>query len=90
MKKFADKIWNEMFNAKSWAESTETNMFNLKIMDRKRDAVTSMLRAIFVPTLSDWEALSLPQTMHPLYYAFRPIRLAKVYSASMMRRLLRS
>ena len=90
MKKFAAKIWSEMFTTKIFAESTETNLFNLKIMDRRRDALTSTLRAIFVPTLSDWEALSLPEAMHPLYYALRPIRLAKNYSASMMRRFLRS
>jgi hypothetical protein len=90
MKKFADKIWSGMFSAGSFAESTETNLFNLQIMDRKRDALASALRAIFVPTLSDWEALSLPSIMHPLYYAFRPIRLTKIYSVSMMRRLLRS
>jgi hypothetical protein len=90
MKKFADKIWSEMFSAKTWADSTETNIFNMKIMDRRRDALASMLSAIFVPTLSDWEALSLPTAMHPLYYAIRPMRLTKIYSASMLRRFLRS
>jgi hypothetical protein len=87
MKKFANKIWNEMFSARTWADSTETNIFNMKIMDRRRDALASMFRAIFVPTLSDWEALSLPSAMHPLYYAIRPMRLTKIYSASMLRRL---
>ena len=90
MKKFADKVWNEMFSARTWADSTETNIFNMKIMDRRRDALASMLRAIFVPTLSDWEALSLPPAMHPLYYAIRPMRLTKIYSTSMLRRFLRS
>jgi hypothetical protein len=90
MKKFANKIWNEMFSARTWADSTETNIFNMKIMDRRRDALASMLRAIFVPTLSDWDALSLPTAMHPLYYAIRPMRLTKIYSASMLRRFLRS
>jgi putative nucleotidyltransferase-like protein len=90
MKKFANKVWDEMFSARTWADSTETNIFNMKIMDRRRDALASMLRAIFVPTLSDWEALSLPTAMHPLYYAIRPMRLTKIYSSSMLRRLLRS
>jgi putative nucleotidyltransferase-like protein len=90
MKKFANKVWDEMFSARTWADSTETNIFNMKIMDRRRDALASMLRAIFVPTLSDWEALSLPTAMHPLYYAIRPVRLTKIYSASMLRRFRRS
>lgn len=88
MKELADKIWNEMFSSKAWADSTETNIFNMKILDRKRDALASILRAIFVPTLSDWEALSLPAAIHPLYYAFRPLRLTKIYSVAMMRRLI--
>jgi putative nucleotidyltransferase-like protein len=90
MKKFANKIWNEMFSARTWADSMETNIFNMKVMDRRRDALASMMAAIFVPTLSDWQALPLPTAMHPLYYAIRPMRLTKIYSASILRRLLRS
>ena len=60
-------------------ESTQTNLYNFRVMDRKRDALVSALRALFVPTLSDWEALTLPPKLHPLYYAFRPVRLSKTY-----------
>ena len=55
---------------------------NLRIMDRNRDAVTSLLRSIFVPTISDWQALTLPGALYPLYYLFRPLRLLKEYGAS--------
>ncbi len=55
---------------------------NLRIMDRKGDAITGLLRSIFVPTISDWEALTLPAALHPLYYLFRPLRLLKKYGAS--------
>jgi hypothetical protein len=89
MKKLADKIWDELFSQKTFADSTETNIFNVRIMDRRRDALLSTLRAIFVPTLSDWQAWSLPAGMHPLYYALRPIRLTKVYGASIIERLIR-
>jgi hypothetical protein len=37
------------------------------------------LRALFVPTLPDWQALALPPPLHSLYYAFRPLRLSKTY-----------
>jgi hypothetical protein len=57
-------------------------------MDRKRDALTSALRAIFVPTLTDWSALNLPPSLHSLYYAYRPLRLSKIYTASIWRRLI--
>lgn len=87
MKALAKKISDEMFDVRAIPESSDTNIFNLKIMDRKRDALASTLRAVFVPTLSDWQALSLPDAMHPLYYLFRPVRLSRTYSVSLLRRL---
>jgi hypothetical protein len=87
MKRLAAAIQDELFANRSLPVSTETNRYNFKIMDRKRDAVTSMLRAIFVPTLSDWEALTLPAPLNPLYYAYRPLRLSKEYGASLWARL---
>jgi len=68
-------------------DSTDTNLKNFRIMDRKRDAIASAFRSIFVPTLSDWEALSIPGPLHSLYYAYRPFRLTKAYSASLLQRL---
>ena len=59
---------------------------NFGIMDRKRDALASLVRAIFVPTLSDWQTISLPAFLHPLYYALRPPRLIKAYAESVVRR----
>ena len=59
---------------------------NLRIMDRNRDAITSLLRSIFVPTISDWQTLTLPDALYPLYYLFRPLRLLKKYGASSMGR----
>ena len=90
MKLLANNLWTEMFSTSRTEDSTATNLFNLKIMDRRRDALLSTLRAIFVPTLSDWQAWSLPAAMSPLYYALRPIRLTKVYSTSVIRRVIRS
>ena len=79
MKRMATQIKEEIFTRSHNIESTQTNVFNFKIMDRKRDALVSALRAVFVPTLTDWEAVTLPTSLHPLYYAFRPIRLSKSY-----------
>ena len=88
MQEFAEKLSGELFLARSGrTDSTDTNLYNLKIMDRKRDALLSTLRAIFIPTLSDWEALSLPAPLHSLYYAVRPLRLSKVYSSSLFHKV---
>jgi hypothetical protein len=55
---------------------------NLRVMDRKRDAIKSLLRSVFVPTISDWEELTLPAALYPLYYLFRPLRLLRKYGTS--------
>jgi hypothetical protein len=60
---------------------------NFRIIDRKRDVFASMFRVVFVPTLSDWQSLSLSPALQPLYYCYRPFRLLKTYAASLTRRL---
>jgi len=79
MQRMATQIRAQLFTTFGPAESTETNLYNLRIMDRKRDALVSVLRSIFVPTLPDWQSLALPASLHSLYYAYRPLRLSKVY-----------
>lgn len=87
MRKLSGEILETIFDKLHYAESTETNLYNLKIMDRKRDALISALRAIFVPTFTDWQALNLPPSLHSLYYAYRPLRLSRVYSSALWRKL---
>ncbi|HKS09341.1 MAG TPA: nucleotidyltransferase family protein [Pyrinomonadaceae bacterium] len=87
MSKLSGEIMATIFDEPRYAESTETNLYNLKIMDRKRDALVSALRAIFVPTFTDWQALNLPPSLHSLYYAYRPLRLSKVYGETLWRKL---
>jgi hypothetical protein len=90
MQRMSQNIREQLFTTYGAADSTETNLHNLRIMDRKRDALISTLRAIFVPTLSDWQALALPAPLHSLYYALRPLRLSKAYGASLLRRVTRN
>jgi hypothetical protein len=89
MQTMAAGIRAQIFNTFGYANSNETNLYNLRIMDRKRDALISALRSIFVPTLPDWQALDLPSSLHPLYYAYRPLRLSKVYTHSLWGKLRR-
>ena len=89
MQIMAAGIRAHIFNTFGYADSTETNLYNLRIMDRKRDALISGLRSIFVPTLPDWQTLALPSSLHPLYYAYRPLRLSKVYTHSLWGKLRR-
>ena len=89
MEKFATAMLATMF--KSGAKEYRTVRAigrNLKIMDRKRDVLVSLLRAVFVPTISDWESLTLPQSVQWLYYVVRPLRLLKAYTVSLFRRVV--
>ena len=79
MKRLATQIKNEIFLVSQTIDSRETNLYNFKVMDRKRDALISTLRSLFVPTLPDWEAIAIPAPLHPLYYAVRPLRLSQHY-----------
>lgn len=80
MRQLAEEIKaNILYWPVSEPESTETARYNLKIMDRKSDALVSMIRAVCTPTLSDFEAITLPPSLHGLYYAVRPIRLSRSY-----------
>jgi hypothetical protein len=90
MERMSKQVREQLFSTFGYAASTETNLYNVRIMDRKRDALVSTLRAIFVPTLPDWQALALPAPLHSLYYAFRPLRLSKVYTSSLWRRMRRN
>lgn len=87
MERLSAKIRERIFSISGPAGSRETNLYNLRIMDRKRDALISALRAIFVPTFTDWQAVRLPASLHGLYYAVRPLRLSKVYGSSLWRRV---
>ncbi|HJU93466.1 MAG TPA: nucleotidyltransferase family protein [Pyrinomonadaceae bacterium] len=90
MCRMAQDVGEQMFTTCGAADSTETNLYNLRITDRKRDALISALRAIFVPTVPDWQSLSVPASLRPLYYAYRPLRLSKVYSSALLRRVTRN
>ena len=90
MYRMAQDVSERIFTDCGAADSTETNLYNLRIMDRKRDALISTLRAIFVPTVPDWQTLSVPASLRPLYYAYRPLRLSKVYSTALLRRVTRN
>ena len=85
MQRMAQRVRAQLFTVYGTPDSTETNLYNLRIMDRKRDALISALRALFTPTFPDWQSVALP--LHPLYYAYRPLRLSKIYTSFLWRKV---
>lgn len=88
MRRFASETLTGIFEDRETEYPSVTAIRkNLQIMDRKRDVLASMLRVTFVPTLSDWQSLTLPKSLHTLYYFLRPLRLMKNYSGLLFRRI---
>jgi len=83
MKKIAEERLAELFiPQRSEYRSVRAIRDNLKIMDRKRDVMASMLNAVFVPTISDWQTLTLPNSLYLFYYVLRPFRLGVTYAVA--------
>ncbi len=60
----------------------QTFRMNLQCLERKRDAVAGLVRAVLVPTISDWQMVTLPGFLYPLYYLLRPVRLFGKYASA--------
>ncbi|HSE25374.1 MAG TPA: nucleotidyltransferase family protein [Pyrinomonadaceae bacterium] len=85
MQKMANELATDIFRLRvTNPGSIETGLYNFRIMDQRSDAIRSLLRAIFQPTLADWESLTLPSVLHSVYYVYRPLRLMKLYASAIL------
>jgi hypothetical protein len=57
----------------------ETSLFHLKARERLKDRICYCSRLAMSTTPGDWTFQSLPDSLLPLYYLIRPIRLAAKY-----------
>jgi hypothetical protein len=64
----------------------ERSRWNLRVLDRPRDALSGIGKSIFRPNLPEWAALNLPSSFFFLYYLVRPVRLAGKYLRQSVRR----
>jgi hypothetical protein len=54
----------------------EMAVFQMNAQDRLRDRIRYLLLRLFLPTVEDWKRIPLPDLLFPLYFLFRPLRLA--------------
>lgn len=75
------KVWLKFFSdeARTAASQIEIFRFNRCVMDRRLEVLKSLVRSALVPTVADWQAVTLPNFLYPLYYLLRPLRLLKSY-----------
>jgi len=59
---------------------------HLKMKESLADKIRYCVRAATTQTVDDWELVSLPNFLLPLYYVLRPIRLAAKYVTRLLRR----
>ena len=57
----------------------ENTLLKLQLMERVQDRISYCVRVLTTTTSADWSSLPLPDTLFPLYYALRPMRLAGRY-----------
>lgn len=70
-------------------EESMFHPFRLRMRERLRDRVLYCVHTAVTPTVADWELLSLPPLLSPLYYVLRPVRLAGKYGRRMVERFVR-
>jgi Uncharacterised nucleotidyltransferase len=61
---------------------------HLKMNERLPDKIRYCARAATTQTVEDWELLSLPDFLFPLYYVLRPLRLVGKYVRRLLKRFL--
>lgn len=91
LRKCSEEFQNKQFARESQPPSAlKMFQYNLQLMDRKRDAVAGVLRSAFVPTIADWQEITFPAPLYPLYYLFRIQRLLKKYWRARLQRTVQA
>lgn len=70
-------------------EESVFHPLRLRMRERLRDRVRYCIRTAMTPGVADWEYLSLPPLLSPLYYVLRPLRLGGKYGRRMVERFVR-
>ena len=71
-------------------KSEKLSDFLLRINLRNpSDRVRYFFGCSFVPTFEDWEWVSLPDSLFPLYYLIRPYRLALTYGPRLFKKMIK-
>ena len=86
-RRLASQVQSQLFKednrsagvAESWG-------FQLQVRERLRDKLNYSLRYVLVPTVGDWEFLSLPKSLFFIHYFLRPLRVLGKYGLGLGQR----
>lgn len=57
-------------------------LFNFKVMDHRYDVCKGLLLSVLILAILDWQLVTLPAVLYPLYYFLRAFRLVGKYGAA--------
>jgi hypothetical protein len=85
IRKLAVRVYKKLFqDVGSPAGIFKDQLLYLKMRERFKDKARYVLYLTFTPNTRDWNLLSLPSPLFPLYYILRPIRLLAKYGARLL------
>jgi hypothetical protein len=73
----ADQIWNQLFSqSEKPVGIIDSVIFHMKMREREKDKLKTLLAVLLTPRSYDWTATSVPAGFPSLYYLIRPLRWA--------------
>ena len=82
LQRCAEGVRERIFQIRA-PDKIEAFLFNLEVMDHKRNAIAGLFLFVLVPRISDWQGAPLPDALYPLYYLLRPLRLAAQFISAL-------
>ncbi|MDB4947873.1 MAG: hypothetical protein JWM27_522 [Gemmatimonadetes bacterium] len=81
----AAEVQAVLFRSGDGPEETAANLaFNLRLREGAAQRALYAWRWLTLPTPEDWNAVKLPDALHPLYRIVRPVRLLARYAPSLV------
>ena len=88
--KFVSRIYGRIFQNTFPSDGFfESLSFTLGLREHWQDKVRYCIDLGLTPTVSDWQAVSLPDSLFPLYYLIRPFRLTMTYGPRLFKQMIK-
>ena len=90
IRKLAAKVYKRLFKDGQNSDGLlEEHLFHLRLKEHLTDKARYCLELGVIPNMGDWQYVSLPDSLFPLYYLIRPFRLTLQYGPRLLRRVFR-
>jgi len=88
--KFVSKTYGRIFQNTFPSDGFfESLFFPLRLREHWQDKVQYCIDLGLTPTVGDWQSVSLPDSLFPLYYLIRPFRLAMTYGPRLFKQMIK-